>query len=111
MIFKVCDETCGCGYSKIRSALEGDSGESSKPGQGIEKCKAECDARQGCTSFEYNHTGEMGYECKTYKNGYGDVVATQVQGYHWTSCISHIQGITCVRYILLEFQYVCKINA
>ena len=83
--------------------MEGDSGESSKPGQGIEKCKAECDAREGCSSYEYNHTGEAEYECKTYKNGYGDVGATQEQGYHWTSCISYIQGITYFRYMLVRF--------
>ena len=100
-IFIVCDRTCGCGYNKIQSALEGDSKNTSKPGQGIEKCKAECDDREGCTSFEYNHTGEEEYECKTYTNGDGDVVSTRAQGYHWTSCISHIQGIIFFQYMLI----------
>ena len=81
--------------------MEGDSKNTSKPGQGIEKCKAECDDREGCTSFEYNHTGEEEYECKTYTNGDADVVSTQAQGYHWTSCISHIQGIIFFQYMLI----------
>ena len=85
-----CDETCGCGYRYSTLDLSGADNLESFPGQGIENCANTCNARKGCTSFEYNHAGNDNYYCGTYTAGDSNVQKGN-QSPQWTSCI---KGIT-----------------
>ena len=55
---------------------------------GFANCAEECNQRDGCTSYEYNHDGNENYKCFTYTSFQENVGGTQDAS--WTSC--YIQG-------------------
>merc|ERR1712226_574278 len=64
-----CDAVCGCGFSYTPEGLDGTGKTFTNPGEGIDNCATDCRARDGCTSFEYNHEGDEGFLCGTYTGG------------------------------------------
>ena len=49
-------------------------------------CADKCNARDGCSSFEYNHSGSENYQCSTYIDGDGETL-NHDHGSEWTNCI------------------------
>ena len=84
-----CDAVCGCGFSYTPEGLDGTGKTFTNPGEGIDNCATDCRARDGCTSFEYNHEGDEGFLCGTYTGG-SDNLRPSGQKSTWTSCV---QGI------------------
>ena len=101
---------CPSGFTNIANDLSGT--QDWTWGEGIDKCEAACNARSGCTAFEYNHAGEESYKCGTYTGGESDKLTTETggnswstEGYQkstWTSCF---KGISSSSYYYYYYYY------
>jgi len=78
-----CTTECPSGYKNIQNDLNGS--QEWTEGEGITTCEAACDARSGCTAFEYNHAGEENYKCGTYTGGVSDIVTENTGGNSWST--------------------------
>ena len=86
ILFVDCNLECGEDYFCSIANIDGEGKEASYPGEGIENCRTECDNRDGCTSFEYNHGSDEDYKCQTY-TGSWDNVQDEDQCVTWTTCL------------------------
>jgi len=83
---ETCNLDCGTGYMCTTLDIDGEGKEASYPGAGIENCMEECNNRDGCTSYEYNHGSDENYKCQTYTGGESNIQSDD-QCVTWTSCI------------------------
>ena len=74
---------CPSGFKNMANDLGGS--QEWTEGEGITTCEAACDARSGCTAFEYNHAGEENYKCGTYTGDWSDIVTTNTGGNAWST--------------------------
>ena len=85
---------CPEGYESITNDLDGAGKKWEQPHpdskRTMEQCASVCDARQGCTSFEFSYRGsEMG-SCGTYTGGQSNVGkddGRNQMGSKWRSCV------------------------
>ena len=74
---------CPSGFKNMANDLGGS--QEWTEGEGITTCEAACDARSGCTAFEYNHAGEENYKCGTYTGGVSEILTTNTGGNAWST--------------------------
>lgn len=85
-----CDSICGCGYQFTTLDVEGPDSDKewTYPGEGIENCANECNQREGCTSFEYNHEGNWDYRCATFTGGQSNLYGVREKTHlDWQTCV------------------------
>jgi len=78
-----CTTECPSGFKNMANDLGGS--QEWTEGEGITTCEAACDARSGCTAFEYNHAGEENYKCGTYTGGVSDILTENTGGNSWST--------------------------
>ena len=81
-----CDERCGCGYTFTTKKLGFYGHDSISDVKSIYLCAKNCDDRNGCTGFRYDHEGTESYKCKTY-TGWRRTIGISEEGSGWTNCL------------------------
>jgi len=110
---KSFNKICPDGYKAISNNLDG-SGKEFAPSDSsrtIEDCKDICDAREGCTSFEFASGSKHSGGCGTYTDGSGNVKGDESRlskGSNWRSCLKEdvtttpVPGLISIGRRLLE---------
>ena len=81
-----CDIRCGCGYTFTTKRLGYYGHDSTVDVKSIYLCAKNCDDRDGCTGFRYDHEGIENYNCKTYTGGKRTIgISEEASG--WTNCL------------------------
>mmetsp|Transcript_31556 Transcript_31556/g.50337 ORF Transcript_31556/g.50337 Transcript_31556/m.50337 type:complete len:688 (-) Transcript_31556:155-2218(-) len=91
---KASDATCPAGYQGIPNNLDGEGKEWAQPhpdsSRTAEECASICNAREGCTSFEYAKGASDTGACGTYTGGDSNVFSDENRldaGSNWISCV------------------------
>jgi len=91
---KASDATCPAGYQGIPNNLDGEGKEWAQPhpdsSRTAEECASICNAREGCTSFEYAKGASETGACGTYTGGDSNVFSDENRldaGSNWISCV------------------------